>query len=284
MRTFRPFSAFSGLTIKELSYAPSRPVLCACPRIDCLCRRRGLGCPSCRNDHRSKSNEGGIYVGLYATPSKFLNGAQVDIMKKVRGQHCPDYGRVRQPAARYVCGRCLSRRKQQRSPRHEFSGPTDRRLRAVERRPRDHVETDLPAGRVHGRRCRRGGLAADPVLSSARVGGARPEKAPLSPDGPASVSTPESCARIVTDFPVTEAQRPSYPPVLWSTFGLAGPPGAARHARNARLEMERPNAPGCVPIRDSRRELRSPSGPWRFQRFAGRAAQSPRRPSRDRGR
>jgi uncharacterized protein (DUF2141 family) len=31
-----------------------------------------------------KSNAGGIYVGLYATPSKFLNGTQVDAMKKVK--------------------------------------------------------------------------------------------------------------------------------------------------------------------------------------------------------
>ena len=36
-----------------------------------------------------KSNEGGVYVGLYATPSKFLNGAQVDIMKKVRASTAP---------------------------------------------------------------------------------------------------------------------------------------------------------------------------------------------------
>jgi uncharacterized protein (DUF2141 family) len=36
-----------------------------------------------------KSNEGGVYVGLYATPSKFLNGAQVDVMKKVRASTAP---------------------------------------------------------------------------------------------------------------------------------------------------------------------------------------------------
>jgi uncharacterized protein (DUF2141 family) len=36
-----------------------------------------------------KSNEGGVYVGLYATPSKFLNGAQVDFMKKVRASAAP---------------------------------------------------------------------------------------------------------------------------------------------------------------------------------------------------
>ena len=36
-----------------------------------------------------KSNEGGIYVGLYATPSKFLNGTQVDAMKKVRASTAP---------------------------------------------------------------------------------------------------------------------------------------------------------------------------------------------------
>jgi uncharacterized protein (DUF2141 family) len=36
-----------------------------------------------------KSNEGGVYVGLYATPSKFLNGAQVDVMKKVRASTGP---------------------------------------------------------------------------------------------------------------------------------------------------------------------------------------------------
>jgi len=36
-----------------------------------------------------KSNEGGVYVGLYATPSKFLNGAQVDAMKKVRASTAP---------------------------------------------------------------------------------------------------------------------------------------------------------------------------------------------------
>jgi uncharacterized protein (DUF2141 family) len=36
-----------------------------------------------------KSNEGGVYVGLYATPSKFLNGTQVDAMKKVRASTAP---------------------------------------------------------------------------------------------------------------------------------------------------------------------------------------------------
>ena len=36
-----------------------------------------------------KSNEGGVYVGLYATPSKFLNGTQVDAMKKVRASTGP---------------------------------------------------------------------------------------------------------------------------------------------------------------------------------------------------
>ena len=36
-----------------------------------------------------KSNEGGVYVGLYATPSKFLNGTQVDVMKKVRASTGP---------------------------------------------------------------------------------------------------------------------------------------------------------------------------------------------------
>jgi uncharacterized protein (DUF2141 family) len=36
-----------------------------------------------------KSNEGGIYVGLYATPSKFLNGTQVDVMRKVRASTAP---------------------------------------------------------------------------------------------------------------------------------------------------------------------------------------------------
>jgi uncharacterized protein (DUF2141 family) len=36
-----------------------------------------------------KSNEGSVYVGLYATPSKFLNGAQVDAMKKVRASTAP---------------------------------------------------------------------------------------------------------------------------------------------------------------------------------------------------
>lgn len=36
-----------------------------------------------------KSNEGGIYVGLYATPSKFLNGTQVDAKKKVRASTAP---------------------------------------------------------------------------------------------------------------------------------------------------------------------------------------------------
>jgi len=36
-----------------------------------------------------KSNEGGVYVGLYATPSKFLNGAQVDVMKKVAASTAP---------------------------------------------------------------------------------------------------------------------------------------------------------------------------------------------------
>lgn len=36
-----------------------------------------------------KSNVGGVYVGLYATPSKFLNGTQVDAMKKVRASTGP---------------------------------------------------------------------------------------------------------------------------------------------------------------------------------------------------
>jgi uncharacterized protein (DUF2141 family) len=36
-----------------------------------------------------KSNEGGVYVGLYATPSKFLNGTQVDVKKKVRASTGP---------------------------------------------------------------------------------------------------------------------------------------------------------------------------------------------------
>jgi uncharacterized protein (DUF2141 family) len=36
-----------------------------------------------------KSNEGGVYIGLYATPSKFLNGAQVDVMKKVAANTAP---------------------------------------------------------------------------------------------------------------------------------------------------------------------------------------------------
>jgi uncharacterized protein (DUF2141 family) len=36
-----------------------------------------------------KSNEGGVYVGLYVTPSKFLNGTQVDLMKKVRANTAP---------------------------------------------------------------------------------------------------------------------------------------------------------------------------------------------------
>jgi len=36
-----------------------------------------------------KNNTGGIYVGLYATPSKFLNGAQVDAMKKVPASTAP---------------------------------------------------------------------------------------------------------------------------------------------------------------------------------------------------
>lgn len=36
-----------------------------------------------------KSYAGGVYVGLYATPSKFLNGTQVDAMKKVRASTAP---------------------------------------------------------------------------------------------------------------------------------------------------------------------------------------------------
>ena len=36
-----------------------------------------------------KSSAGGVYVGLYATPSKFLNGTQVDAMKKVRAGAAP---------------------------------------------------------------------------------------------------------------------------------------------------------------------------------------------------
>jgi uncharacterized protein (DUF2141 family) len=36
-----------------------------------------------------RSNQGGVYVGLYATPSKFLNGTQVDVMKKVPASIAP---------------------------------------------------------------------------------------------------------------------------------------------------------------------------------------------------
>jgi uncharacterized protein (DUF2141 family) len=36
-----------------------------------------------------KSAVGGVYVGLYATPSKFLNGTQVDAMRKVRASTGP---------------------------------------------------------------------------------------------------------------------------------------------------------------------------------------------------
>ena len=36
-----------------------------------------------------KSATGGVYVGLYATPSKFLNGTQVDAMRKVRASTGP---------------------------------------------------------------------------------------------------------------------------------------------------------------------------------------------------
>ena len=36
-----------------------------------------------------KSAVGGVYVGLYATPSKFLNGTQVDAMKKARAAPGP---------------------------------------------------------------------------------------------------------------------------------------------------------------------------------------------------
>ena len=36
-----------------------------------------------------KSAAGGVYIGLYATPSKFLNGTQVDVMKKVRASTGP---------------------------------------------------------------------------------------------------------------------------------------------------------------------------------------------------
>ncbi len=36
-----------------------------------------------------KNSTGGVYVGLYATPSKFLNGTQVDVMKKVRASTAP---------------------------------------------------------------------------------------------------------------------------------------------------------------------------------------------------
>lgn len=31
-----------------------------------------------------RSAAGGVYIGLYATPSKFLNGTQVDALRKVR--------------------------------------------------------------------------------------------------------------------------------------------------------------------------------------------------------
>ena len=36
-----------------------------------------------------KSAVGGVYVGLYATPSKFLNGTQVDAMRKVKASTGP---------------------------------------------------------------------------------------------------------------------------------------------------------------------------------------------------
>ena len=36
-----------------------------------------------------QSATGGVYVGLYATPSKFLNGTQVDAMRKVRASTGP---------------------------------------------------------------------------------------------------------------------------------------------------------------------------------------------------
>lgn len=36
-----------------------------------------------------KSTSGGVYVGLYMTPSKFLNGTQVDVMKKVPASTAP---------------------------------------------------------------------------------------------------------------------------------------------------------------------------------------------------
>jgi uncharacterized protein (DUF2141 family) len=36
-----------------------------------------------------RSVQGGVYVGLYATPSKFLNGTQVDAMRKVRASTGP---------------------------------------------------------------------------------------------------------------------------------------------------------------------------------------------------
>lgn len=36
-----------------------------------------------------KSAAGGVYVGLYATPSKFLNGTQVDAKQKVRASTGP---------------------------------------------------------------------------------------------------------------------------------------------------------------------------------------------------
>jgi uncharacterized protein (DUF2141 family) len=35
------------------------------------------------------SANGGVYIGLYATPSKFLNGTQVDAMRKVRASTGP---------------------------------------------------------------------------------------------------------------------------------------------------------------------------------------------------
>ena len=36
-----------------------------------------------------KNASGGVYIGLYATPSKFLNGTQVDLMKKVQATAGP---------------------------------------------------------------------------------------------------------------------------------------------------------------------------------------------------
>ena len=123
-----------------------------------------------------KSNEGGVYVGLYATPSKFLNGTQVDAMKKMRASTGPITVAFDNLApGTYAVGAYHDENNNDHLDARLYR-PADRGLRAVEWRPGGHVEADLPASRLHGRQRRRGGLAADPLLRGRKNRGACEER------------------------------------------------------------------------------------------------------------